>query len=118
MKPCPKCGFINQRNLDQNALAHIWFMQIADFMGMTPIQAKAWCKLHIGVPILRAESDDFRVKYDRTIKPLPYETKLELMEWFPVSSLMKVGQFARYTEDIQHHFGQKGLSLHSINEAA
>ena len=116
MKACPKCGFRNLRNNDQNSLSHVWYLQIGEFMGKTPIQAKAYCKLHVGVPVLRAEDQEFCAKYDRLLKPLPYETKLELMEWFPVTSLMTMGQFSRYMSDLQHHFGPKGLALMSLNE--
>lgn len=117
-KPCPKCGFTNPRSHEANALSHVWYLQIADFMNVTAIRAKAYCKLRMGVPILRAESDDFRAKYDRLLRPLPYETKLELMEWFPVSSLMTKGQMNRYMGDVQHHFQEQGLELESLGQAA
>ena len=115
-KPCPRCGFTNPRSNDANALSHVWYLLVADFMGLTPIRAKAYCKLHLGVPIMRAESEDFREKYDRLLKPLPYEIKLELMQWIPCTSLMTVGQMNRYMGDVQHHFAEQELVLESINE--
>ena len=115
-KPCPRCGFTNPRSTEANALSHVWYLMIADFMNLSALQAKAYCKLRMGVPILRAESVEFCQKYDRLLKPLPYEIKLELMEWFPVSSLMTRGQMNRYMGDVQHHFAEQGLVLESENE--
>src|SRR5690606_14508197 len=77
------------RTLDQNAIAHVWYSQVArELREDDESGVKAYCKLHFGVPILRGESDEFREKYDRLIKPMRYDEKLELMEWFPVTSLM------------------------------
>ena len=117
MNKCPKCGFSNPRNLDQNGLSHVWYLQIGDFMGTNAADAKAYCKLWFGVPILRGEAPEFRDRYDKLIKGrMTYEEKLEIMHWLPISSLMSKGQFARYMGDIQHHFAEQGLVLASINE--
>lgn len=122
MSKCPRCGYMvrsTPRNLDQNALSHVWYPQIAAFMHLETIEAKAYCKLRFGVPILRAESEDFRRRYDALIKGrFTYEEKLELMEWFPVTSLMSKGQMSRYMSDVQQHFGAQGLILESLTEAA
>ena len=56
---------------------------------------EAYCKLHFGVPILRRDSLEYRQKYDRIIRPMSYEQKLELMVEpfdFPVTSAMNVAQ--------------------------
>jgi hypothetical protein len=75
---------------------------------------RAWGKLHHGVPILRAENDDFRAKYDRAIRPLPYDIKLELMAEpfsFPVTSLMNVLQKVRYLDAIHRALSEMGVIL-------
>ena len=117
---CPRCGYnvhVQPRNGEQNALSHVFYEQIARETGEgTPLDIKSECKLRYGIPILRAENEDFRVKYDRLIKHLPYETKLELMEWFPVTSLMTVGQLARYIGDMQHEYGKRGIILESTHD--
>ena len=64
---------------------------------------KWFCKLHFGVPILRM-GDEFREKYDRAVKPMAYEDKLTLMEWFPVTSLMTTPQLSEYLEKVQDHY--------------
>ena len=113
---CPRCGYqIHPRNIDQNALSHVWYGQIAKESGDAAIDVKAYCKLHFGVPILRGEDHEFRAGYDKLVKPLSYADKLDVMRWFPVSSLMKQGQFARYMQDIQNHYGNQGIVLESIN---
>ena len=52
-----------------------------------------------------------RELYDRIIKPHPYETKLELMRWFPVTSLLKTDQMSMYLEHVQREFAKRGVGL-------
>ena len=93
------------RSLDQNAISHAWYSQLANELREdTPLGVKCFCKLHFGIPILRAESDDFREKYDRAVKPMDYPDKLTLMEWFPVTSLMTTPQLSQYLEKVQGHY--------------
>ena len=66
------------RSLDQNAILHAWITQIAnELREQTAAQIKAECKLVYGVPILRAEDEEFREFYDRAIKWMTYEQKLD-----------------------------------------
>jgi hypothetical protein len=100
------------RTLDQNAIAHVWYSQVArELREDDEGGVKAYCKLHFGVPILRGESDEFREKYDRLIKPMRYDEKLELMEWFPVTSLMTTPQLSKYLEKVQAHYQGRGVWL-------
>ena len=104
-----------RRSVEQNKLQRLWCREIAEQLGdHTAEQVRAYCKLHIGVPILREESTDFREKYDRIIRPLAYEQKLELMAEpfdFPVTRLMKTEQKTRYLDAIHKHFTEQGLKL-------
>lgn len=104
-----------KRSVEQNKLQRLWVKEIAEQLGdRTSEQVRGDCKLRFGVPILREDSDDFREKYDRIFKPLPYETKLELcMEPFdfPVTRLMKVGQLTKYLESIARHYAEQGVEL-------
>lgn len=94
-----------KRSLDQNAISHAWYQQVANELREdTPLGVKSFCKLHFGIPILRAESEDFREKYDRAVKPMDYPDKLTLMEWFPVTSLMTTPQLSEYLEKVQDHY--------------
>jgi hypothetical protein len=89
--------------LNQNALAAVWYEQIARELGEdTPEGVKAECKLRFAVPILRAEEEDFRQMYDGAIKGrLSYEQKLAVMRFLPATSLMNTDQLSRYLQDVQ-----------------
>lgn len=92
-----------KRSLDHNALSHIWYAQVSTELRQdTPEKVHCECKLRFGVPILRAEDDDFRAFYDVAIKGrLTYEEKLEAMRFIPVTSLMTPAQMKRYMDDVQ-----------------
>ncbi len=91
------------RSLDQNNLSHIWYEQVAqELREDTPLGVKCFCKLNHGIPILRAEDEGFREKYDSLVKGrFSYEEKLELMAWFPVTSLMNKDQLSQYLTAMQ-----------------
>lgn len=107
----PKFG--RGRSLDQNAITHVWYQQIADIKGDDDARGvKRYCKLHFGVPILRAEDADFRATWNRAIlHTLTYEQKLDAMDILPVTSLMTTRQISRYMEDMQNHWRQHGIVL-------
>lgn len=98
------------RSLDQNALSHAWYNEIALQIADTPENVKCECKLRFGVPILRAEDPDFRDMYDAAIKNhLTYEQKLVAMRYLPVTSNMTKAQLSRYLEHIQLSYAQQGV---------
>ena len=107
----------SKRSAQQNALQHVWYADIAKQGGeMSARDARRYCKLTIGVPIMRGDTDEdsvrFRTHWDRLIKKaLTYEEKLELMDWFPVTSLMKPEQFSRYLDAVQEAFAGRGIVL-------
>lgn len=106
------------RTLDQNAL---WFSLYERIAQMTQIgdveEARKYCKLHLGVPIVRAEDEEFRASWNRVLLNLPYETKLELMgpcplfgpDGFPVTRLFNRAQGIAYTDRIVAEFSGKGV---------
>jgi hypothetical protein len=90
------------RSLDQNGISHVWYEQVArELREDTPLMVKCFCKLHYGVPIMRAEDEEFRTLYDSVIKPLSYEKKLEAMKVWPVTSLMNKDQLSQYLTAMQ-----------------
>lgn len=100
------------RSVEQNAVMHGWFGQVArELREDDPRGVKRFCKLHFGVPILRAEDDDFRAAYDRVIKPLDYEDKLVAMDILPVTSAMTTIQLDACMTDIQGHYAKHGVAL-------
>jgi hypothetical protein len=94
------------RSLDYNALSHCWYIQVANELREDDAAGvKAFCKLHFGVPILRAEDADFREFYDAGMKNvLTYEQKVKAMRFVPVTSLMTQAQFDNYAHQVQDHY--------------
>ncbi|OAE52859.1 hypothetical protein A7J71_17980 [Achromobacter insolitus] len=96
----------------QNAFSHAWYEEISEaFPEDDELGWKCYCKLHHGVPILRAEDEEFRLAYDGTIKGLTYEQKLLAMRVFPVTSRMNVGQLTKYANAVRDDFAARGLLL-------
>jgi hypothetical protein len=98
--------YAGKRSLDHNAISHIWYAQIAtELREDTPEGVHCECKLRFGVPILRAEDEDFRAFYDKAIKnSLTYEQKVEAMRFVPVTRLMTTDQMKRYLDDMQRSY--------------
>ena len=100
------------RSLDQNAISHAWYEQLARELREDDIVGwKCYCKLHHGVPILRAEDEEFREAYDAVIKRLTYEQKLIAMRHWPVTSIMTKQQLSKYLEAMQEDFARRGVRL-------
>lgn len=102
----------NKRSIEQNSLSHSWYGQLAkELPEDDELGWKCYCKLHHGVPILRAEDEEFRKVYDSAIKGLTYEQKLSVMKILPVTSIMKTTQLSKYLEAVQIDFQQRGVYL-------
>lgn len=101
------------RSLDQNAISHCWYEQLArELREYDALGWKCECKLLHGVPILRAEDEEFRHFYDSAIKSsLSYEEKLSAMKFVPVTSVMTKPQLSKYLEAVQSHFAKRGVRL-------
>jgi hypothetical protein len=106
---------VERRSTEQNRLQRLWIAEIAEQLGdQTAEEVRGYCKLTIGVPILRAENEAFRERYDLVVRPLPYEMKLAIMMEpldLPVTRIMTTDQHTRYLEGIHRHFSEKGLAL-------
>jgi hypothetical protein len=100
------------RSLEQNRTQFLWAREAAEQRGdMTADEIRCEWKLHFAVPIMRAESDEFREIYDSAIKPLSYEMKLKLMRTYPVTSEMTVKQMTGYLDTIQRECAEQGIRL-------
>jgi hypothetical protein len=104
-----------KRSEEQNRLQRLWMKEVSEQLGdMTPEECRGYCKLTIGVPILRAENEAFCQKYDAIVKPLAYEQKLAVMMEpldLPVTRIMTTAQKTRYLDGIYKHFSEKGIVL-------
>jgi hypothetical protein len=100
------------RSVEQNAVMHGWFGQVARELREDDERGvKRFCKLHFGVPLLRAEDEEFREAYDQVVRPLAYEDKLKAMDILPVTSRMTTIQLDKCMTDIQDHFRTRGVVL-------
>ena len=102
------------RSNAQNRLAQRWFTDIATQMGdQTHEDVRAECKLRFGVPILRSENEAFRISYDRVLKALPYEQKLDAIKAFdlPTTRLMTQKQMTAFMDEMQRHWVKQGVRL-------
>jgi hypothetical protein len=107
------------RTLDQNAISHTFYDQLArELKEDDALGWKCYCKLHHGVPILRAEDDDYREVYDIAIKPRTYEEKLQMMKYWPVTRLMTTQQLSKYLEAMQADFAKRCVWLEFPKEQA
>lgn len=106
------------RTLDQNALWFAMYQRIAQMTEIGDVEdARKYCKLHFGVPIMRKADEDFRHAWGVSFLLLTYETKLELMgpcalfgpDGFPVTRLFDRAQGIAYTDKIVSEFGAKGV---------
>lgn len=99
----------------QNKLQRKWLNEIADELPEhTAEEWRGYCKLHHGVPIMRAENEAFHDAYDRLIRPRDYEEKLELMMIpmdMPVTRIMTTRQKNRYLNAMWNDFVQRGVQL-------
>lgn len=106
---------IGKRSAQQNRLNRQWMLDIANQLdGWTAEDARGYCKLHFGIPILRNEDEAFCQEYDAVIRPLPYEMKLKLMKVpfdFGVTRLMSVKQQTAYLDEVNRHFSEQGVIL-------
>lgn len=101
------------RSLEQNNKTHAWYEEIAAVLNEYDAQGwKRYCKLHHGVPILRAEDEEFKAFYDSAMKrSLTYEQKLIAMDFVPVTSIMNKSQLSKYFEAVRDDFFAKGVNL-------
>ena len=103
------------RSLEQNRLQRKWLNEAAQQLKeYTAEDYRAYCKLHYGVPIRRATDEDFKEAYDRVIRPLSYEQKLEAMKVpldFPVTRDMSVKEMTQYLDQVYQFFKGQGVKL-------
>ncbi len=103
------------RTTKQNKLQRQWINEIAE--QMPEHSAEEWrgiCKLHFGVPIMRAANEGFQQTYDEVIRPMDYQDKVKLMMVpldLPVTRLMKTREHTEYLDAIHKHFCALGVAL-------
>jgi hypothetical protein len=101
------------RSAEQNRLSHKWYTEIHEQTGEAIEDVRARCKLEIGVPILRRDSEPFCKTYDKLIRPLDYDDKLALIRDtdMPVTRLMNVSQMTEYMDEVFRRHAEFGIVL-------
>lgn len=104
-----------KRSTAQNRLQRAWCNEVSEHFGdRTPEEVRGYCKAYFGVPILLGEDEEFAASYEATVKPLPYEAKLAIMQEpldLPVTRRMTVKQKVAYLDAIHQHFTAQGVQL-------
>lgn len=102
-----------KRSIPQNSLIYALYDDIQGQQeGETAQTVMRYCKLTIGVPILRAEDEQFRSFYDKSVRmTLTYEEKLEAMDFLPVTRLMTKAQGTDYIDQIIRHYSANGIYI-------
>ena len=80
----------------------------------TPEEKRAYAKLHFGVAIMHGEDEVFKDAWDRVLRGLTYEQKLEAMSLpldFPVTRYMTTKQKASYLDKIFIYYTGLGVVL-------
>lgn len=100
------------RSSEANRLSFKWYKEISEQTGEAVEDVRARCKLVHGIPILR-ENESFRATYDRLIRPLAHDDKLDLIRTtdMPVTRLMSVEQMSRYLDEVFRRHAEFGIEL-------
>lgn len=105
--------------LCQNSLIHQWYKDWASQDGDSIRGVTRRCKLYFGVPILRGDDSEYCRRYDGHIKGrFSVEEKLELMDFWPVTSLMSKKQKTLYLDTMQKEAALQGVRLESLGDIA
>lgn len=106
------------RSLEQNRLWQAMYKRVSEMTGQgTAREVWAYCKLMLGVPILRRDDARFAAGYDRYFSHLSFEEQLFLMganplfgpDGFPVTRLFGTKQGSEYTDAIADYYVPKGV---------
>ena len=100
---------------EQHKLEHLWHSEASNQLeDGTPEEKRAYAKLHFGVAIMHGEDEVFREAWDRVLRGLTYEQKLEAMTTpldFPVTRYMTTKQKASYLDKIFIYYTGLGVVL-------
>ena len=103
------------RTLEQNKLQRLWLNEASEQLGEYTAEAyRGFYKLTIGVPILIEENEDFAEKYDKIIKPLSYEQKIQCMMEpldLPITRIMTTKQKSQYLDRMYEDLTSRGVNL-------
>ena len=104
-----------KRGLSSNALSHIWYKQIADFVSDDTASIKAQCKIDHGLPIALNNTKSFPALgyiLDKTdFWNMSREQQIILISSQKMTSLFNTKEMSDYLNSMQVFWGSAGLSL-------
>ncbi len=103
-----------KKSHDQEKLARKWFKEMEAQGDQEAEEYRGYCKLHFGVVLAKQCSEVWAEKYDRIIKPMPYEQKLEMMMEpfdFPVTRILTTALEKKYLDRVYEFYTGKGFVL-------
>lgn len=98
------CKASDRRSLDQNALVHVWYKDIAVHRDIDEITVRRECKLNYGTQILRTDDEALNWVYSRTIDKIRYEKRLIVMDGFQITSIMSTAQLTKYLSRMEEDY--------------
>ena len=105
------------RSLDQNALQWKWAYEAGVQRGMTTREVQNEWKLHIGVPLMRAENEGFARAWEPIAAKLTFEEQLDHIQYVEVTSAMSVDQLKRYLDEVRRVSAENGIELTDPEES-
>ena len=101
------------RSIIQNKLMWHWYDELMaqdQIHGMELQELINYNKWTFGIKILMKNNPEFAEKM-KQFAVLEYENKVALMEFIPVTSIMKVGEMAEYLTAFKLHWSKQGVVL-------
>jgi len=104
------------RSLSANAQQHLWYSQIAKYLGDTSaLDVKNFCKDAFGLAIL-SNSDKHRDKITFLLDKLSYyryshESRLKLVSCLEVTSLFNTAESKEYMDQMIVYYNQVGIPI-------
>ena len=102
---------LESRSDRQNRWQGMTMSQLGRDGDMSPGEYRAYCKFHIGAPILCRDSMEYKKRFDKFFDNLIYADQLDLAVDFHVTRVMNVKQMTEYMEEIYRHFSAQGFFL-------
>jgi len=106
------------RSTSQNTMFYALYADIAAQMqDRTLIEVKRDCKLRYGVVLRKGADPEWGDWYDRAIKPMSMEDKLQVMDYLPITSEFTKAQGTTYIQTILEEYGRQGFALADPRQA-
>lgn len=100
-----------KRSIDQNALQFALYSQLEKQGDMKVNEYRRYCKYHFGCAIRAAKDSSFAEIMRTVLTALPYEQRLESMDFIDVTSTFNVEEMTMFIEQVIEHYTNQGFIL-------